>query len=848
MSHYKIQEKPRIFENGSGYEIYNPITQEEWDKFWSLVKINHLAPEVQLKLQNEIYGCIDNLLVRKSIRRQIAQNNTVYLTNEPQDINYFKKNRTSGGYTSQVANKIVLDFQRDNVSFSFLHELLHDQQFHDNFFIESSSEEDAYIASKLCEAEAAAYSDEVEPGCFVYYSIAKEQAIENLKKSISLEQFKSLNLVASDVDINQAYETYINAEAIKLAIGKYIAVSMQPYNEEMLITAERLGTPLQAKIIFAPSKGGISIGKPNDSAIQLRNWQFSYNQQAYNRNAVSTYTQRRVDSYMDVQGVKNYFEEQYPVLKTENYWQRGLNHDDMRNYGYDNNSYPELKIGTEEIKELGLTISVMPKENGYTKIVQKNGQKVYECEYNTQKQRHGKEIFYMVDENGFEMYSATIWKNGQCNDNNVMRVEDINNNEEEFKVQDVTKNYSLPDNLSLYNKDGCCYLVDKNTGMMKVYLSDDIQRLASENFVTAVEELSNIAKTTYKTERQLETTSAEIMQQGSQRYAANLLKSFGYNPSELLAVQNAGRNNENLYSVQNGMFYQSVIKNNHDANKVREIYLDKRYADGENSSEQPNNVKIVYYGDGKTPSLVNIKVPITNEKNEETGHKEIIASFYPNGQLEEYKENKNGMCESFIHFYENGTKMLLYTTTGGVLRYNYDCDGSTETRLCPYAYASFAHEYDLRTNALKSKTVFDEQNKIGIREEYAPDGKTLVARGFVNGGNMSAKKCGKWVVYTTNENIELEYNQLGSLMTPLTPDQELNILLDKSIHIRQHQENLERINQQEKEMLEKYRISSETTQEGQNSLQHSLAQSQEQRISINENDVRQNMSNTNIGR
>ena len=79
---------------------------------------------------------------------------------------------------------------------------------------------------------------------------------------------------------------------------------------------------------------------------------------------------------------------------------------------------------------------------------------------------------------------------------------------------------------------------------------------------------------------------------------------------------------------QNGMFYQSVIKNNHDANKVREIYLDKRYADGENSSEQPNNVKIVYYGDGKTPSLVNIKVPITNEKNEETGHKEIIASFF----------------------------------------------------------------------------------------------------------------------------------------------------------------------------------------------------------------------------
>ena len=88
MSHYKIQEKPRIFENGSGYEIYNPITQEEWDKFWSLVKINHLAPEVQLKLQNEIYGCIDNLLVRKSIRRQIAQNNTVYLKNEPHILFY----------------------------------------------------------------------------------------------------------------------------------------------------------------------------------------------------------------------------------------------------------------------------------------------------------------------------------------------------------------------------------------------------------------------------------------------------------------------------------------------------------------------------------------------------------------------------------------------------------------------------------------------------------------------------------------------------------------------------------------------------------------------------------------
>lgn len=440
-----------LFKSDSEYAIYNPITEKEWNKFFTYVDLRRLGKQQKIELIDKIKKeAQQSIMARKLVRRHINQKNPTTITFLHLD------NETGATYFGDSDNVEMQDINSD----FFFHELMHDQQNVVGFDRDCLDQKESFISNKLSEAETNALNGSL--GNYnnnILYLLLKANAIEQCQEKISKKQFKAMNIVQNDASFDEAYKVFIDIEATKLAMGQSILMDMQPFGKEALILAEKFNAPIQ--------KYELSNGKVASAAAIGRDWKNAYNHQAARLSEQRRATARLGGIDYDTRKhIQNYLETEYPFLKGKNYFQTGLNSDEAYAYGYGLKPKP-LKIGTTIDNETQIKTTVEKTKNGYVETLTKNGVKIYDCYYNNDGFRDGKETFYNRNNNRNE---SILWKNGYQVDLNGKKIDlrgrDIDRKKQtKSQIENVTHMVQgLPKYIQVFRNKQVDCVFDMRTG------------------------------------------------------------------------------------------------------------------------------------------------------------------------------------------------------------------------------------------------------------------------------------------------------------------------------------------------------------------------------------------------
>ncbi len=381
---------------------YNPITDEEWERFFGLCDLSHLPAERQFELNDEFRKMADEYpLYRRLIREQTAP---FHVTYSEQDKSYFQQNN-SVGFLQQGENRIVANLALDSNKLVrvLCHEMRHRQQEQDGLFLKDSTRENVFTAVKLTEADSHILTAQHDETQGYYFNRLRQQYGNRLNEILTDADIP----FAPGLDAAQRAEAralYIDTQASEQAAAGTINLFMQPNGWETAAAAVENGLTLTG--------GEVSY---------LEGWRATYQQQAGGQSMQAISVLDSGDDALqdiDAQKAQTCIEGRFPALRGKQYFQPGLTPDALEQEGLSPALATRISEGVTYFPgtKIKKTETVKREGEGYTvRVYNRDGTAVYEGGYMADGIRDGAEIWY--DDNGtpiVEQSYSNGMKSGQA--------------------------------------------------------------------------------------------------------------------------------------------------------------------------------------------------------------------------------------------------------------------------------------------------------------------------------------------------------------------------------------------------------------------------------------------------
>ena len=372
---------------------YNPLTEEEWERFASLIDFSQVPKQERKKVLDMFKASAEvHPMVRRLYREQTASF-VISLTDD--DMYRLEENNCYGD-----ANGISVSWRRDlkEIPATAVHEILHIQQMEEKMWADNSSREFAIIANKLQESEAECVSAYLSSrsGDFFDRLVDKneyyfKQDFKNGKLSIPYEDglTKGEKIKARDL--------YIHEQAVEKSMGQYVALLMQEN-----------GAPTQEMA----ASFGLYLTQNELGTIEY--WRKGYKEQAIlfsKRNHSIHEAGLNPDEKKEAEHVRDRMVERYPVLMDLPFFQTGFSEEDALEAGIsiDKNK----KTHTTYFEGTDKVLSERKIEDGgyVTRVYRNTGKHalIYELREDFLGRKDGKETFYDYND---QVAREMTYKNG----------------------------------------------------------------------------------------------------------------------------------------------------------------------------------------------------------------------------------------------------------------------------------------------------------------------------------------------------------------------------------------------------------------------------------------------------
>ncbi len=773
---------------------YNPLTNEEWERFFALMDLSQV-PEG--KARDKIIDMFkasaqNNPLARRLFREQTAP----FSISQTEDDMYDLK--TSNALGLGGSGHITWQKDLECVPATALHEMRHIQQFKEELWAKGSTKEIAIIANKLQEAECACISAEFdgEDTYFKRLLLKNEYQIQNELKKSDIPYAKGL----TPQEKKQAKVLYIHELAMQKTIGQYIALLMQKEGVDTVALASSYGLCLTAEELET-----------------ITSWR-----QVYNKNALESANFDELHSLYETnvsqeelkiaQHVKNKMIESYPELRDLPFFQTGLSKKEAfeADIPYDGKA---LRREVTYFQGTDVVLKECVIENGgYISRVYYNDKDhtlAYECFENVLEQKEGKEVYYNM---AGKAVCTNYYKGGALTKSVQIFVDG------EDYVQDYTKEEPQSDetvwlsddpNDNEYKKDiirkeGDLYYRDitYHDGRRRYgYEDEDYTPIGEWHYLNNGKEsvihyqgrLVKDEKTGERVAKQIKSPKIILRESDYQSVPNNSKYLMFFKALKEKGLIDEEVKPENVYMrmdgkkefsfailsktqqlVQTGAFLPMYQKNKLD---VRPIGLWDTYNEytsklSETLYDNEGNVKIEYvYED--TPHQGKLKSSYYVENGQEfykryASSGVVMEESVYDQQKEEYITEYERYKNKALFMQKEGENYRYYTYDGMLYRIIYQ-DGSAiefypqkgvndETKLKKKSekilvYNEQTKEWDSqkcvyrKDGTLLSKIVYDE-NGVGQCTFFATDGKTVRAQGPIQMRDYKPVKTGEWRYYT----------------------------------------------------------------------------------------------------
>ena len=189
--------------------LYNPLTDEEWDSFFSLINFSLVSKENI----HAVKAMLKEAALKEPLTRKLIREHTTpfAITFTEDDLERLKDGCI--GFLSRYEMRVSWLLSHKNIPTYALHEIRHAQQEGEGYFLEGDSNESVICAEKLMEAEADAISSVYEHENLYFDRLLKHNTYL-IKKDLKDEDVPYADNL-SEKEKKQARDLYIKELATK---------------------------------------------------------------------------------------------------------------------------------------------------------------------------------------------------------------------------------------------------------------------------------------------------------------------------------------------------------------------------------------------------------------------------------------------------------------------------------------------------------------------------------------------------------------------------------------------------------------------------------------------------------
>lgn len=207
---------------------YNPLTEEEWQRFFSLIDMSQVPESERQGIMDMFKHSADRNPVARRLYREQTAKFAISLTKKD-EVELIAANALGLGGSGHITWLKDLE----DVPSTALHEMRHIQQFEEELWASDSTREYSIIANKVCEAECAAISAEMDSEN-EYFDRLRDVNFYEIKRKLREQDIPYADGL-TDQEKTKARNLYIYELAMEKTIAQYMALLMQ---EDGLETAE----------------------------------------------------------------------------------------------------------------------------------------------------------------------------------------------------------------------------------------------------------------------------------------------------------------------------------------------------------------------------------------------------------------------------------------------------------------------------------------------------------------------------------------------------------------------------------------------------------------------------------
>ncbi len=286
---------------------FNPLTEEEWNKFFSLVDFSNVSKEEE----NQIRKMFRDSAKKAPLTRQlIREQNAVFsisLTSD--DVKTLREADALG-----LGGDGCITWRKDlltgnEIPSTVIHEMRHIQQQKENLWLTENVKEASITANKLSEAECACISSEYDGINMPIFNKLKNIYTINLNQTIKESQIPYAEGLSPE-EKGQARTLYIQEQATQKALGETIALMMQENGAKTMEFASEL-----------------DIRLTTEDVVILEEWRDYYKKQAMKQSESNEKIDDvgiNEDEQKEIERVQNIMIKKYPVLKKRPFFKTGF--------------------------------------------------------------------------------------------------------------------------------------------------------------------------------------------------------------------------------------------------------------------------------------------------------------------------------------------------------------------------------------------------------------------------------------------------------------------------------------------------------------------------------------------